>query len=148
MPSIPPAGYSPASAYDLVGHAEAQRPVAILADMIDPFTGDYLSLEDSATIADGLVVTLLRTERGSGAAVLDFGHRFREVRHVDGNAPVLAESLTREALQPGVDAGVLEFKQLVASANASDGTQLDTDVEYLDLLAPREDQKQRQTFTP
>jgi phage gp46-like protein len=130
MPSIPPAGYSPASAYSLIGHAEQQSPVPILADMIDAKTGDYLSIEDS------------------GAAVLGFGHRFRELRQLSSDAPVLAESLAREALQPAIDAGVVQFEKLAASANTEDGTQLDTDIEYLDLLAPREDALQRLTFTP
>ena len=148
MPAFPPAGYSPASAYDLVGLAESQDPVPILADMIDPDTGDFASIEDSATIADGLVVTLLRTTRGSGASVLEFGQRFREVRHMTADAPVLAESLAREALQPAIDAGVLEFRQLEATPNDRDATQLDTDLKYLDLLSPRQDATLRLTFTP
>lgn len=146
MPSIPPAGYSPASAFELVGHAVAQNPVPILADAIDPKTGEYTSIEDSATIADGLVVTLLRTQRGSGAAVLEFGQRFREVRHVDDESAVLAESLAREALQPALDAGVVDFRQLSGAANESDPTQVDVAIDYLDLLAPADERAQRLTF--
>src|SRR6186997_1110882 len=120
MPSIPPAGYSPASAFELVGHAASQNPVPILADQIDPNTGDYLSLDESATIADGLVVTLLRTQRATGAAVLEFGQRFRELQNVDGETTGLAESMAREALQPARDAGVVNFRAISATVNASD----------------------------
>lgn len=146
MPSIPPAGYSPASAFQLVGHAVAGDPVPILADSIDPKTGEYLSIEDSASIADGLVVTLLRTQRDSGAAVIGFGQRFREVRHVDDQSSVLAESLAREALQPALDAGIVSFRQLSGTVNESDPTQVDVAIDYLDLLAPADQQSQRLTF--
>lgn len=148
MPSIPPAGYSPASAYELVGHAVAQAPVPILADAIDAKTGEYTSIEDSATIADGLVVTLLRTERDTGAAVIGFGQRFREIRHVDDESVVLAESLTREALKPASDAGVVEFARIAGQVNPDDPTQVDAVVDYLDMLAPENKRDQRQTFNP
>lgn len=147
MPSIPPAGFSPASAFELVGHAVQQSPVPILADLIDASTGEYLSLEDSATIADGLVVTLLRTQRGSGAAVLEFGQRFSELREVDNEATGLAESMTREALQPARDAGVVDFRSIRSVVNPSDSTQVDTTVEYLDMLAPKRESERSQTFT-
>ena len=147
MPSIPPAGFSPASAFELVGHAVQQSPVAILADLLDPRTGEYQSIEDSATIADGLVVTLMRTERGSGAAVLDFGQRFRDLRNVEGNTTELAESLAREALQPARDAGIVDFQALSASVNESDGTQVDVTIEYLDMLAPKQRAERTKTFT-
>ena len=146
MPSIPPAGYSPASAFELVGHAVAQAPVAILADAIDPKTGEYTSIEDSATIADGLVVTLLRTQRGSGAAVLGFGQRFREIRNVDDQSAILAESLVIEALQPALDAGVVGFRELSGVVNETDPSQVDVAIDYLDLLAPSKEQAQRLTF--
>ncbi len=127
-------------------HAEALAPVPILADPIDPKTGEYLSLEDSASIAQGLVVTLLRTERDSGAAVLGFGQRFRSIRNVTSQAPELAESIAREALEPARAAGVLQLSAVAAAVNPSDGTQVDTSIDYLDLLAPADDRAQSQTF--
>ena len=147
MPSIPPAGYSPASAFELVGHAAAPDPVAILADEINPTTGDFGSVDRSATIADGLVITLLRTKRGSGASVLEFGHRFDELRHMTADAPILAESLAREALAPATEAGVVGFRELAATANPLDPTQLDTSIEYLDLLAPEAEREQTLEFS-
>ncbi len=147
MPSIPPASFSPASAFELVGHAAQQDPVPILADLIDPSTGDFESIEESATIADGLVVQLMRVQRGSGAAVLTFGQRFREVRNVQADTPELIDSLAREALQPARDAGIVDFQSLSTSVNPNDPTQTDTVVEYLDLLAPKKDTQQKLTFT-
>lgn len=147
MPSIPPAGVSPASAFELVGHAMQQQPVPILADDIDPNTGEFRAIDRSATIADGLVVTLMRTQRGSGAAVLQFGQRFRELRNVESNTAEVAESMAREALQPARDAGIVEFQELSASVNAEDPTQVDTTIDYLDLLVPRAKGERKQTFT-
>lgn len=147
MPSIPPASFSPASAFELVGQAAQQDPVAILADLIDPDTGDFEAIDESATIADGLVVQLLRVQRDSGAAVLGFGQRFREVRNVDTGTPELVDSLAREALQPARDAGIVEFQSLSSAVNPSDPTQTDTTIEYLDLLAPKKDSQQKLTFT-
>jgi len=147
MSSIPPAGFSPASAFDIIGHAESEPPVAILADSIDPATGDYRALDESASIADGLVVNLLRIQRGSGAAVLEFGQRFREVRHVTTESPELVESIVREALAPASEAGIVRFDRIAAEADPSDGSQLNAGIEYIDLLAPPRDQNRRFTFT-
>ncbi len=148
MPSIPPAGYSPASAFELVGHAEQQDPVPILADAIDAKTGEYTSIEDSATIADGLVTTLIRTVRGSGAAVIEFGQSFRKMRYVDDQSGVLAESLARQALEPAVDAGVVAFASIEGVVNESDPTQVDAVLGYHDMLAPEAEREQSETFTP
>lgn len=147
MSSIPPAGVTPASAFSLTEHAVSEPPPAILADLIDPATGEFRSIVDSATIADGLVVHLLRTQRGSGAAVLEFGQRFRELTHVTSESPELVESMAREALRPATDAGVVAFRQVEAEADPEDGTQLNTGIEYTDLLAPRSDADRTFTFT-
>jgi len=60
MPAIPPASTSPASAYDLEGFAEQLRPPAILADLIDPVTGDFRSLLRGAPLADAFAVEILK----------------------------------------------------------------------------------------
>lgn len=147
MSNIPPAGVTPASAFATQQHAVSEPPPAILADMIDPATGEYQSIVDSATIADGLVVHLLRTERGTGAAVLTTGQRFRELTHVTSDSPEVLESMVREALRPASDAGVVAFKQIEAEADGTDGSQMNTGIQYTDLLAPRRDADRTFTFT-
>ncbi len=146
MSSIPPAGVTPASAFSLTQHADAEPPPAILADSIDPATGEYLSLVDSASIADGLVVHLLRTQRGSGASVLEFGQRYRELTHVTSESPETVESMTREAMRPASDAGIARFEQIEAEVD-DDRTQLNTGIQYTDLLAPRSGADRTFTFT-
>lgn len=147
MPSIPPCGISPASAFEIIGHAEAEPPPAILADMIDPATGEYESIVEGRSIADGLAIHLLRLQRGSGAAVLDFGQRFREVRHVTNEATEAVEAMAREALAPGTEAGILRFGSVTAEVDARDATQINAGIDYLDLLAPPRAAARRFTFT-
>jgi hypothetical protein len=147
MSNIPPAGVTPASAFALEQHAVSEPPPAILADKIDPATGEYQSIVDTATIADGLVVHLLRTQRGSGAAVLEFGQRYRELSHVTSESPELVESMTREALEPATDAGVVAFKRIDAEVEDDDGAQINAGIQYTDLLAPRRDADRSFTFT-
>lgn len=147
MSNIPPAGVTPASAFSLTQQAVTEPPPAILADMIDPATGEFLSIVDSATIADGLVVHLLRTQRGTGAAVLRTGQRFRELTHVTKGSPEVVESMVREALRPATDAGVVAFRSIEAEVDAQDGSQVNAGIDYLDLLAPRRDAERTFTFT-
>src|SRR5262245_33452481 len=147
MPSIPPAGISPASAFDIVGQAENEPPPAILADKINAATGECDSIVEGNSIADGLAIHLLRLQRGSGAAVLEFGQRFREVRHVSRDAPEAIEASAREALAPGTEAGILRFGALAAEVEPRDPTQINAGIDYLDLLAPPRDAARRFTFT-
>ncbi len=140
MPSVPPAGTSPASAYELQEYVPQLPPPAILADMIDPLTGEYASLTASANLADAFVIEAVRIERGSGAAVRDLGHRFREITHVDGSGPQVVDSMARQALEPARQAGVVQLVRVSVSPNAEDPAELDTLLEYRDLLAPRDEE--------
>jgi hypothetical protein len=73
---IPPAGTVPFSAFIPHPYTPAGAPPVILADAIDPYTGEFSSLEDSYDPADGAVVVTCRTKRGSGGAVMEIGHLF------------------------------------------------------------------------
>lgn len=80
---IPPAGVSPISSGAPVELIGPSKPPAILADDIDPETGDFRSLLSGVHPVDGMVVTAFRTRRGSGASVENVGHRFHEITHVN-----------------------------------------------------------------
>jgi hypothetical protein len=138
MPSVPSAGTSPASAYELQDYTPQLPPPAILADLIDPLTGEYASLLTSANLADAMVIEAVRIERGSGAAVRDLGNRFAEITHVDGSGPEVVESMARQALDPAREAGVVELVRVTVTPNADDPSELDTVLEYRDLLAARD----------
>jgi hypothetical protein len=138
MPSVPSAGTSPASAYELQDYEPQLPPPAILADLIDPLTGEYDSVLRSANLADAMVIEAVRIERGSGAAVRDLGNRFAEITHVDGSGPEVVESMARQALEPAREAGVVELVRVKVTPNAEDPSELDTVLEYRDLLAARD----------
>lgn len=145
VPSIPHAGLSPAAAYTLVSHQPTRRPPAILAEPIGARSREVQSLTRSAGIADGMVAYLIGLQRGSGGAVRAFGQRFREVRHVDGTAPITLEAHTREALKPAVDSGTVRLREVAVEVNQLDPSQVDGRIRYRDQLSTR--RKQDSTLT-
>jgi hypothetical protein len=147
MPSLPPASTSPASAYELVDIVEHRAPPAILADMIDPVTGEYLSLTKSRPLADAFAIEALRVQRGSGAAVRDTGNRFHELRNVESNATEIIASMADEAFADAARAGVAELVDVTVEVDAADGSQTNTVIEYRDLLAPRDQQTRKVIFS-
>jgi hypothetical protein len=146
--SIPPAGITPAASFELNGFEPQRAPPVILADKIDPLTGEFLSLTKTYTVAEGMATYLSAVQRSTGAAVRNIGHRFRELKHVDEQAPELAESMARQALQPAVDAGVLQFDRIESEVHADDGSQLGIETRFIDLGSPRQDRTRRVTFKP
>jgi len=146
MPSIPPAGTSPASAYDVQAFAVQLTPPAILADRIDPITGDFASLLEGRPLADAFAIEALLVQRGTGAAVMDTGNRFRELSHVEDDAIELVESMTREAFTDAELAGVARLVAVSVAVDDSDPAQLNTLLEYRDLLGPTDEPVRRLVF--
>ena len=60
----------------------AGQPPNVLADYIDPETGDYLSLVYTYDPVDAMVINALKTVRGSGSAVTSIGARFRDIKKI------------------------------------------------------------------
>ena len=136
MSSVPPAGVSPASAFVVAEYPPQLPPLAILADSIDAITGDYASLLNGRGLADAMMIDAMRIHRGTGAAVRDVGNRFRELTHIDATVAVLVDGMAREAAVPAAEAGVARLVRVVTAPNEQDPSQLDTFLEYRDLLAP------------
>ena len=145
--SVPPAGTSPASAYDVVDYPEQLPPEAILADAIDPITGDYSSLITGDGLADAMMIEAILIQRGTGAAARDVGNRFRELTHIEPAVSVLVESMAREAVLPAEEAGVVRLVRVASEPNLDDPAQLDTFLEYRDLLAPADAPVRRLVFS-
>lgn len=146
--TIPAAGITPAASFELAGFEPQRAPPTILADMIDPKTGDFASLTRGRSVADGIVQHLTAVQRGSGAAVRNFGQRFREVTHNDETSRETLESLVAEALKPAVDSGTIRFERITTEADAEDPTQARLVVEYVDLLSNNKNANRRKTFSP
>lgn len=147
MPSLPPASTSAASAYELLEITEQKAPPVILADAIDPTTGDFSSLIESASLADAFAIEAIRVQRGSGASVRDTGNRYREITHVESNAAEVVGSMTREAFADAERAGVAELVDVSIEPDAADPSELNTVIEYRDLLAPRDAPTRRLIFS-
>jgi hypothetical protein len=74
------------------------QPPGILADAIDPYTGEYLSILKGMDPIDAQVLDALTIKRGSGAAVRNDGQRFADIKKVDDAAATLIDGETRRAL--------------------------------------------------
>lgn len=146
--SVPPAGTSPASAYEIVSYASPEPPPAILADKIDPYTGEYESLLEGRALADAFAIEAFRIQRATGAATRDVGNRYRELSHVEDSNAEQLESMTQEAFAAGEEAGVLRLERVMIEADKSDPSQQNTVIEYRDLLAPADNAKRRLVFPP
>jgi hypothetical protein len=147
MPSIPPAGITPASAFVEATYPPQEPPAAILADRINPLTGEFESLLEGSSLADSMLIQALRVQRGSGAAVRDVGNRFREVSHIDGLGLEVITSMAREAAAHAERAGVVRVVRVTIEPDESDPSQLNTMVEYKDLLAPTDAPTRRLVFS-
>jgi hypothetical protein len=147
MPALPPAGTTPASAFLLADLIEQKSPPAILADAIDPVTGEFLSLTKSARLADGFAIEALRVQRATGAAARDVGNRYREITHVEEDAIEQLDSMTREAFAPAELAGVAELSRVQVKKDDGDPSALFVYIDYRDLLAPEASSERRLVFS-
>lgn len=98
MPVIPPAGLSPAGFFVAQTFVNPAKPPGILADPIDPKTGEYLSIVKGFDPIDAQVLLALTVKRASGAAVLEDGQSYSEIKKIDDSATSLIESKTRTTL--------------------------------------------------
>jgi hypothetical protein len=147
MPSIPPAGITPASAFVVASYPPQEPPTAILADRINPLTGEFESLLEGRGLADAMLIQALRVQRGTGAAVRDVGNRFREITHIDGRGLEVITSMVREAAGHAERAGVVRVVRVTVEPDASDPSELNAAVEYKDLLAPADAPTRRLVFS-
>lgn len=111
---IPPAGVSAAGFFvPGVVVASPEHPPAILADAIDELTGELTSLFAGPHPVDATVQTAFRTLQGSGAAVVNVGHRYDKIRKkTDRTARELHDEAER-VLRPFVDRGDIEVETIL-----------------------------------
>src|SRR5688572_8555787 len=109
---ILPAGFHELGSAAGTDFVTPDAPPAILADDIDASTGELNSLLTSIDPEDSAVIQIMRTKRGSGAAVLDIGHRFHLIEKNDERAPETAKAYAREALADLVADGRIEVNDI------------------------------------
>lgn len=96
--TIPLAGVTPAVLFTPVNYRTTGVAIAMLADPIDPATGELLSIERGFDPTDAAVINALRTVRGSGSAVEDVGQRFADAKHVTPQLEAFLREEVRLAL--------------------------------------------------
>lgn len=145
-PYIPPAGVTPAGLFVPQTFDDTSRPPGILADAIDPITGEYLSILKGMDPIDAQVIDALKIKRGSGVAVRNDGQRFADIKKVDDAAASLIDGEARRALARLVEN--LDIRVLTVDAVANqDNDFADVVVQFKNLRARPKDLRAA-TVTP
>jgi len=110
MPVIPPAGVSPAGFFLGATGTDPGAPPGILADAIDPETGEYLSIVRSYDPTDAAVLTAIRTQAKSGSAVQNVGQKYHEATHVLPSLPDFLRQETEWALRHLTESGQISLE--------------------------------------
>jgi hypothetical protein len=103
---------------------------AMLADPIDPQTGEYLAIDQGFDPTDAHLLHVLTVNRGSGSAVHDVGQKFRDQELIDGGLETFFREEVRFAVRDLTERGDVEQLSTSAAPNAADRTQADVEVGY------------------
>jgi hypothetical protein len=96
--SVPPAGVSLAGFFLEEKFVDETKPPGILADAVDPKSGELLSIVRGFEPTDAALFAALAIKRGSGAAVETVGQRFEDIRMIDPSTPGAVRSEVDTAL--------------------------------------------------
>jgi hypothetical protein len=130
---IPPAGVSAASFFTTTPFVDPARPPAILADDIDPKTGELRSLFTSVHPVDAAIQYQFRVKRGSGACVLEQGQAFDSIKKNTSSAPNDLRFEAQRILQPFVDRGDAEIVTLEVAGGEAEKDRGAVFVQYRNL---------------
>jgi hypothetical protein len=122
---IPPFGVHPIGHFVPGDPTRRLGPAGILADKIDPNTNDFLSIVVGDDPIDAQVSVAFRTERRSGAAVMDTGQRFLDIRKLTDDADELIMGEAREALRLLLQREDIELESAAVVRGADAGTGAD-----------------------
>lgn len=111
---------APAGLFVSQKFADPRKPPGILADAIDPKTGEYLSISKGMDPIDSQVIVALTVVRASGSAVTDDGQTFSEIRKIDGSTGTLIGSRAKLALKRLTENRDIGIQQLASQANPDD----------------------------
>lgn len=113
---IPPAGVSPAGFFTGAEVVSPAQPPAILADDIDPATGEYRTILSGIHPVDAAVGEAFRLQKGTGAAVADDGHEFRKIRKIGSSTPRELRDEALRTLKALIDRGDVAAVDIVTEA--------------------------------
>jgi hypothetical protein len=118
IPPLVPVSYWVAQSFEKSGD-----PVPILADKVDPSTGEIVDLLASHTPVDGLLIEAFRVEAESGPALDGAGHTLREVRHTDDSDLSEIDARTRSAVKHLVDLNLVSVTKVQVERTSFDGVE-------------------------
>ena len=103
---IPPAGISAASFHvpgvDAIDPAD---PPALLADYIDPDTGELASMTTAPHAVDAALADAFLIRKGTGASVMSFGHQFDKIKKKTERTERELKDEADQVLKPFVERG-------------------------------------------
>lgn len=120
---IPPAGISASNFFSPTPFVDPSRPPGILADDVDPKTGEIVSLFTGLDPTDGAIIYQWRNARPIFAAI-------------DKNDDSAADAIrfaAQRIMQPFVDAKLVDRVQIVVQAGPDAGDQGDLFCQYRNL---------------
>jgi hypothetical protein len=83
------------------------EPPGMLADAIDPQTGELLSIERGFDPTDAAVIQAMRVQEATGTAVQNTGNRMSEIKLIDDHFPQHAKAEGARMVEHLTDAGDL-----------------------------------------
>jgi hypothetical protein len=110
-------------------------PSPLLADKINPITHDYESLSEGRDPIEAQVLIALSIVRGSGAAVLNIGHRLHEIRKILPSLQHDIESKVREALKLLIKNRDIRYRGIELSINDEGNQTVEAVVKWVNLRA-------------
>jgi|SRR6478735_6551476 len=133
-----PAGSTPLGAFVELQSPPGLPAKPILADYIDPLTGDIplKYLLTSRTPVDGMIIEGLRVERNSGPAVELVGTTVREIRHTDDTSLSEAPGRVRDGLRTLERAGLAKMRKVTRFELSAQGDGISMEVNVSDLTLP------------
>lgn len=111
---IPPAGTSPLSAYTPPRPGALLPAPFIMADKIDPATGDLASLLEGADPTDAQIQWQFTVRQNSGAALGVNGHRLHLIKKATDGAKVQLEDEAKRVMRPFVQRGDVKDLEITA----------------------------------
>jgi hypothetical protein len=138
LPVVPAGGVSPISGEPGVVLEPPGLPPVMRAMLLDPATGERLSLTREAHPIDAAILRQLRTVFGTGVAVIRDGNKLRKVQKNDTSAQTLIRVELERIFEPFVKAGQVSLDSLDVVAGEAQGYVASAFVSYTNLANGKE----------
>jgi hypothetical protein len=139
---FPPTGVTPLGLVEPVTLKPLPPPPVIRADKINYQTQAFSSVSQDVDPIDAAVVEAIWRVRRSGAAVLNKGTRYLDLKKIDEQTQNLVTSDTRRALSRLVARGYITILKITVTTDNADNW-AEVVVDYINNRTSKEDQQRR-----